>query len=38
VRSLVSLEQIESAGLDPGARPETIAPEAFNELAKKLDK
>ena len=38
LRSLVSLEQIESAGLDPGARPETIAPEAFNELAKTLDK
>jgi len=38
VRSLVTLEQIESAGLDPGARPETIAPEAFNELAKTLDK
>jgi 16S rRNA (adenine1518-N6/adenine1519-N6)-dimethyltransferase len=36
LRSLVSLEQIESCGLDPGARPETIAPEAFNRLAKTL--
>jgi len=38
LRSLVSLEQIEACGLDPGTRPETIAPEAFNELAKTLDK
>jgi 16S rRNA (adenine1518-N6/adenine1519-N6)-dimethyltransferase len=38
LRSLVTLEQIESCGLDPGARPETFAPEAFNELAKTLDK
>jgi 16S rRNA (adenine1518-N6/adenine1519-N6)-dimethyltransferase len=34
VRSLVSLEQIQGCGLDPGARPETLPPEAFNELAK----
>jgi 16S rRNA (adenine1518-N6/adenine1519-N6)-dimethyltransferase len=38
LRGLVSLEQIESCGLDPGARPETFAPQAFNELGKTLDK
>jgi 16S rRNA (adenine1518-N6/adenine1519-N6)-dimethyltransferase len=38
LRSLVSLEQIERCGLDPGARPETFAPRAFNELAQTLDK
>ena len=37
LRGLVSLEQIESCGLNPGARPETFAPQAFNELAKTLD-
>lgn len=37
LRGLVSLEQIESCGLDPGARPETFAPKAFNDLAKILD-
>lgn len=36
LRGLVSLEQIQGCGLDPGARPETLAPEAFNELAKTL--
>jgi len=36
LRDLVSLEQIESAGLDPGARPETFPPEAFNLLAQKI--
>jgi 16S rRNA (adenine1518-N6/adenine1519-N6)-dimethyltransferase len=36
LRSLVSLEQIQGCGLDPGARPETLPPEAFNELAKTL--
>lgn len=36
LRELVSLEQIEAAGLDPGARPETFAPEAFNALAQKI--
>lgn len=38
LRNLVSLEQIERCGLDPGARPETFAPQAFNELARTLDK
>ena len=37
LRSLVTLEQIEQCGLDPGARPETFAPEAFNSLARTLD-
>jgi 16S rRNA (adenine1518-N6/adenine1519-N6)-dimethyltransferase len=36
LRDLLSLEQIEAAGLDPGARPETFPPEAFNTLAQKL--
>jgi len=36
LRDLVSLEQIESVGLDPGARPETFPPEAFNLLAQKI--
>jgi 16S rRNA (adenine1518-N6/adenine1519-N6)-dimethyltransferase len=37
LRGLVSLEQIERCGLDPGARPETFAPQAFNDLARTLD-
>jgi 16S rRNA (adenine1518-N6/adenine1519-N6)-dimethyltransferase len=37
LRSLVSLEQIQQCGLDPGVRPETLAPEAFNALALQLD-
>jgi 16S rRNA (adenine1518-N6/adenine1519-N6)-dimethyltransferase len=37
LRELVSLEQIESCGLDPGTRPETLSPEAFNALAERLD-
>ena len=36
LRDLVTLEQIEAAGLDPGARPETFPPEAFNLLAQKI--
>jgi 16S rRNA (adenine1518-N6/adenine1519-N6)-dimethyltransferase len=36
LRNLLSLEQIEAAGLDPGARPETFPPEAFNALAQKI--
>jgi 16S rRNA (adenine1518-N6/adenine1519-N6)-dimethyltransferase len=36
VRELLTLEQIEACGLDPGARPETFPPEAFNLLAQKL--
>lgn len=37
LRGLVSLDQIESCGLDPRARPETFAPQAFNDLARTLD-
>ncbi|HVW69027.1 MAG TPA: 16S rRNA (adenine(1518)-N(6)/adenine(1519)-N(6))-dimethyltransferase RsmA [Steroidobacteraceae bacterium] len=37
LRALVSLQQIESCGLDPGVRPETLAPQAFNDLARTLD-
>jgi 16S rRNA (adenine1518-N6/adenine1519-N6)-dimethyltransferase len=37
LRGLVLAEQIEHCGFDPGARPETFAPEAFNEIAKTLD-
>lgn len=36
LRDLVGPEQIEAAGLDPGARPETCPPEAFNALAQKI--
>jgi 16S rRNA (adenine1518-N6/adenine1519-N6)-dimethyltransferase len=36
LREIISLEQIQAAGLDPGARPETFPPEAFNLLAQKL--
>ena len=33
LRGLVSAAQIEQCGVDPGARPETVAPETFNALA-----
>lgn len=33
LKGLVDVEQIEAAGLDPGARPETVSPEAFGLLA-----
>ncbi len=36
LRDLLTLEQIEAAGLDPGSRPETIAPNAFNALAQMI--
>jgi 16S rRNA (adenine1518-N6/adenine1519-N6)-dimethyltransferase len=36
LRELVTQEQIVAAGLDPGARPETFPPEAFNLLAQKI--
>src|SRR5262249_44545118 len=32
LKGLVSPEQIQACDLDPGARPETLAPEAFNAL------
>jgi 16S rRNA (adenine1518-N6/adenine1519-N6)-dimethyltransferase len=37
LRGRVSVEQIESCGIDPGARPETLSPQAFNDLARTLD-
>jgi 16S rRNA (adenine1518-N6/adenine1519-N6)-dimethyltransferase len=36
LRHLLTLEQIEAVGLDPGIRPERVAPEAFNALAQKI--
>ena len=36
LKGVVSAAQIESAAVDPNARPETIAPEAFNRLAQSL--
>jgi 16S rRNA (adenine1518-N6/adenine1519-N6)-dimethyltransferase len=38
LKPLVSREQIAACGLDPGARPETLAPQAFNALAQTLDR
>jgi 16S rRNA (adenine1518-N6/adenine1519-N6)-dimethyltransferase len=37
LRGLVSLEQIERCAVDPNVRPGTLAPEAFNDLARALD-
>lgn len=37
LRGVVHPERIEQCGLDPGARPETFAPESFNAIAKTLD-
>ena len=36
LRNLVDAGQIEAAGVDPGARPETISPAAFNAIARKI--
>ena len=33
LKGLVSAGQMEKCGVDPGARPETLAPELFNALA-----
>jgi 16S rRNA (adenine1518-N6/adenine1519-N6)-dimethyltransferase len=35
---LLSREQISASDVDPGARPETLTPEAFNRLALTLDR
>jgi 16S rRNA (adenine1518-N6/adenine1519-N6)-dimethyltransferase len=32
LQGLVTAEEIEACGLDPGARPETLPPQAFNDL------
>jgi 16S rRNA (adenine1518-N6/adenine1519-N6)-dimethyltransferase len=37
VRELVPLGNILACGLDPGVRPETLPPEAFNALARTID-
>jgi 16S rRNA (adenine1518-N6/adenine1519-N6)-dimethyltransferase len=37
LRGLVSPDQIEACGLDPMARPETLAPQQLNALAQSLD-
>jgi len=37
LRGLIELAQIEACGLDPGARPETFPPHAFNALAQTLE-
>jgi 16S rRNA (adenine1518-N6/adenine1519-N6)-dimethyltransferase len=37
VRELVPLENILACSLDPGVRPETLAPEAFNALARSIE-
>ncbi len=37
LRGLVSTEQIERCGIDPAARPETLAPQLFNALAQVSD-
>jgi 16S rRNA (adenine1518-N6/adenine1519-N6)-dimethyltransferase len=35
---LLTREAISACGIDPGARPETLAPQAFNALAQALDR
>ena len=35
--AFLTREAISACGLDPGARPETLTPEAFNTLAQTLD-
>ena len=37
LRGVVELEQIRACGLDPGARPETFPPQAFNDLARTIE-
>jgi 16S rRNA (adenine1518-N6/adenine1519-N6)-dimethyltransferase len=37
LRGMVAAEQMEACGVDPGARPETLAPDAFNRIAQTLD-
>ncbi len=36
--ALLSRDEISACGLDPGARPETLAPQDFNTLAQALDR
>jgi 16S rRNA (adenine1518-N6/adenine1519-N6)-dimethyltransferase len=37
LRDVVPVENIVACGIDPGARPETLAPRAFNDLARSID-
>ena len=37
LRELVTREEIEGCGIDPGVRPETLAPQMFNALAQAID-
>lgn len=37
LRDLVPVENIVACGIDPGTRPETLAPRAFNDLARSID-
>lgn len=37
LRGVVTREEIEACGIDPGVRPETLAPLAFNSLAQTID-
>ena len=38
LKPLLTREQIEACAVDPGARAETLAPQAFNTLARALDR
>ena len=38
VSQLLTREQISACGIDPGVRPETLTPQAFNTLAQALDR
>ena len=38
LRRLLTGEEIRACGIDPGTRPETLTPQAFNTLARALDR
>jgi 16S rRNA (adenine1518-N6/adenine1519-N6)-dimethyltransferase len=38
LKPLLTREQISACAVDPGARPETLTPQAFNTLAQALDR
>jgi 16S rRNA (adenine1518-N6/adenine1519-N6)-dimethyltransferase len=38
LKALLSRDEISACGVDPGARPETLTPQAFNTLAQALDR
>jgi len=37
LKGLVTAEQMQARGVDPGARPETLAPMLFNALAESVE-